>query len=180
VAKSFLDLFGEAIDYFSREYEDLGKAFAGLDSKAQAAAAVAGVMTAALLTVTARDSYRHAVRLFGLSILVPIFGALVLLLLSILASILTMRVRSVPPPYNSEGVAASLEDLAGLSAEELTEEAFQNHYRDIMKAWKKTLEDTRPVIEEKAEWLQRAQFLLLGAAIFVVFVIAIIVLYETS
>src|SRR5204863_895625 len=93
---------------YARAAEDLTKALATLDTKAQGTGTIAGVLLAALLTVTGRDSFSQTVRLFPGFMLYCVGGAVLILFVALIASVRATALLKVPLPYMAYQMAAAI------------------------------------------------------------------------
>jgi hypothetical protein len=160
-----IPLYSAAVDYSAKEYDDLWKTLTALDAKAQGTTAIAGVMTAASLTITGRESFATANRLFGIWLLLPGALALLLLILAIIFSVVGMKVRALPEAFRSRQVAATLRDLTAIDESERNADALLRYYQGLLSGWKDTLDEIESVLSKKAMWVEAAQALLLAGTI---------------
>ena len=178
MADDLVDILKVALAYSASEYEDVWNTFTAVDSKAQGTTAIGGVLVAALVATTARESFSHAARELALVLTGPLFLSLVLVFLSLAASLLALRVRAFSPPYDTEAMLSSVSDLVALDPAERTDEVSHNHYRTFIQRWRDLLEETQPILLRKAEWLHRAQLLLLASALAAGLFVGEMVLYQ--
>jgi hypothetical protein len=149
-----------------REYDDLSKTFVALDGKAQNTIIAAGIFLAAItafLDQARLQQYLQIGRCFALFFL---GGAAVLLVGSIIASLLGMRIRRVPTPLNAGDLGRMVDDVLALHSSELNEPTHENFLRDQIEAWRGTLDGMAAVNGNKATAALVGQVLLVIAAVF--------------
>lgn len=156
----------QVLQVAAREYADLSQTFATLDGKAQSTVTAAGIFLAAItafLDQARLQQYLQIGRCFALFFL---GGAAVLLIGSIVACLLGIRIRRVPTPLSSEELARMVDDILALSSSELGEATHENFLRDQIASWKETLDGMSGVNDGKARAVLMGQILLVAAAVF--------------
>jgi hypothetical protein len=144
------------------QYDDYYRSFVGLDGKAQAAGTVAGVVLAALFAFV-NASHSAAIPLpapRGLHIL--LFGSSVGALLTVIISIIAMRVRDAVTPFAATEQITEAEDLADLPASEISSDRILLYYRGRLTHLKMALGDMSRHITIKGRWALTAQIVLIS------------------
>jgi hypothetical protein len=140
------------------EHKQLADDWKLVDAKAQACTAIAGVLLAALMVFvkdvgTSSPSWQHKVLLLCL---------LVCLAVAILSALKCMLRREVEDPLTADGARAMIDDAFGKPD---AERAWRMQ-SDVLRSWSIANNDVRKkIVNDKAEWLFRAQASLVAATI---------------
>lgn len=158
---SFSDLSRLALESYREEYRDLSETWRSLDTKAQGLGAIAGIFLAALFAWA-----RELPVTLGRCEHWLVVGSILLLVGTILAVVLALRVRRVAAPPLGEETAQMVTDiLRKQSADELGER-LAAFYHDQITAWKDTNRDMRQHADSKASRIGFAQATVLLAGVF--------------
>lgn len=156
-------LLEKTLNYLAADYSILERTFAGLDAKAQATFAVAGIFLALLGNLIADPQIAAAIT--GSCAAIPLFFiTLGGLLGSTLLCIWAMRIRRIPTPLEGEKLSEVAGDVLAPQGDVSTE-TYEGWFREQIGAWEQPLREMRQVNEEKAAWVLRAQGVLMAAII---------------
>ncbi|MBX3624795.1 MAG: hypothetical protein KF892_07275 [Rhizobacter sp.] len=147
-----------ACDNASRQYDDYGKTFTALDTKAQAVVTMAGVILAAIVTLTNSGRLGQLVGsssgpVVALGVL-TICMTLVCMALGFYAS----RVTPVSVPFAAHDQIQEVDDLLHLPADEVSKEKLLGYHAARMKHWKASLANIAQAVERKAVLVRAAQW----------------------
>lgn len=147
-----------------RQYEDYYKTFTALDTKAQTAGTVGGVVMAAVV------AFINAPRLSPTIPKALILATTALALLTVILSLCVSWVRSTAVPYAAEEQIAEAEDLASLAGEQITADHVLRYYRGRLEYLSAALSDIDSGVRAKGGLLLAAQ-LSLAATLVVLMVL---------
>lgn len=157
-------LLEKTLNYCAGDYSILERTFAGLDTKAQATFAVAGIFLALVGSLIADREIAAAIRGSCPAILL-LFLTLGALLGSTLLCVWAMRIRRVPTPLEGEKLSEVAEDVLAPESGDVSRETYEGWFREQIGAWEEPLKEMRKVNEDKAAWVLRAQVALVIAII---------------
>ena len=149
-----------ALQSAERDYQDRGRVFGILDSKAQNTAAIAGVLIGAILTVTGRSDFRASLHVLGPFLLVPLLLSAVTLFASVMLSLLTMHLRPLPAPMATTEAKRTLNNCMALADTQSDLQCLVRFYSDLLNLWDPALARLEAVNGPKAARLLLAQRLL--------------------
>jgi hypothetical protein len=164
-------LLKTVLDAYRDEYEKMVGSWRGLEGKAQGNIAIAGIFIAGAFAFV-RDIIRTSPN-YQKHIFVVV---LVLLVVSVINSLLALRIRSVPGPPGGEMLSKLVGDLLPLISEKDFEDRMQAFIGDQIKGWKQCVEKVREANGDKAVYLWVAQLALLAAILLVAALTIIIAL----
>lgn len=155
-------LVGLALERAQFEYTECADNWKALDAKAQGTAALTGIFLAALLAFFGREVCSHNL---DVHLKVTAVGLLVLLILSVVASVLALRIEEFDMPPSGRSTKADVDRLLrlDLDGDKLRDErlALLKELTDIWLACNDKLDSCN---ERKGRWIQRAQLSLAAAA----------------
>ena len=163
-----------------RQYTDYGRIVGALDSKAQSATTIAGILLGALLTISGRDRFLDAVRVLSLGLLVPLITSIVLLSIVIFVSLRAMYVRAFPRSIGVPDVTDIASSICALPESERAAFPIYNFQGDLLALWTTTLRDVHRVVAAKAQLLKVAQLFLQAAIVGVVLALLQVLLFAVS
>jgi hypothetical protein len=172
-SKGYRDLVAFVVDYAAREYDDQWKTFTALDAKAQGTAAVGGILIAALVTLSGRDSFIKVIEIAGAVVLVPLMAAIVFVFASLVLSLYSVLVQQMEKPYDTEVLRKYLDDVSALPADQINEELISRFYNEVVDGWQKRVKGMDAVLERKADGLRVAQIFLFAALLIAVVVLCV-------
>jgi uncharacterized membrane protein len=158
---TLLTIAKDACKSAEAQYDDYYRSFVGLDGKAQAAGTVAGVVLAALF------AYVNASHSVSISNPPPIASHILLIgcavgaLLTVVVSVISMRVRDAVMPFAATEQITEAEDLAALPAAEISSERVLRYYRGRLNHSKLALGDMSKHISIKGRWTLGTQIILI-------------------
>lgn len=147
-----------ACDNAAKQYDDYGKTFGALDTKAQAVVTMGGVILAAIVTLT------NSGRLGGLMAASsgPVIALGVLTICMTLACMAlgfyASRVMPVSVPFAAHDQLQEVDDLLQLPAAEVSKEKLLGYHAARMKHWKVSLKNIAQAVERKAALVRVAQW----------------------
>ena len=165
--KSLLSL---NLDSYEKEYRELWEVWRHLENKAQGTIAISGIFVAGVFAFIHTSGPLSSVMekiLLSLSIL--------LLIISIILSILVLRIREFISPPIGDSLDNLVKDITE-SKEEITSETILNFINDQSLMWKKANKKLNEVNSSKAKYLLGAQWVLLAAIVIMAF-LTLITLY---
>ncbi|HEY0821301.1 MAG TPA: hypothetical protein VGD46_21160 [Rhizobacter sp.] len=143
-----------ACDNAAKQYDDYGKTFTALDTKAQAVVTMAGVILAAIVTLTNSGRLGNLVASSsGVAIALGIV-TLCMTLGCMALGFYASRVTPVSVPFAAHDQIQEVEDLLQLPADEVSKEKLLGYHAARMKHWKASLRNIAQAVERKA-WLVR-------------------------
>lgn len=156
--KTQFALLDRGLEACYRRYADLSTQWAGLDTKAQGTATVAGIFLAGVFSFvnSLPQSSSVAERLL-------MTVAILLLGMSILLALLTLRLRHVREVCARDFVSAT-EDLLGAKDGNPAERT-RDFIRDQINLWFTAIDTIKTVVDRKARNLQLAQLMLVLAVV---------------
>jgi hypothetical protein len=151
-----------ACDNAARQYDDYGKTFSALDTKAQAVVTMGGVILAAIVTLT--NSGRLGNLVAASSGLVITLGVLTICLTIACMALgfYASRVMPVSVPFAAHDQIQEVDDLLQLPAEEVSKEKLLGFHAARMKHWKVSLRNIAHAVERKAFLVRCAQWGIVG------------------
>jgi hypothetical protein len=161
-------------------YKENGRILALLEDKAQKTATLAGGFLAAAFAFLRRDTLRDLANsegYFGL-VLLAIATGLLLLCVFMAGAVLWARTLRLPP--DARKVAQYCNTLLGQSATSPTDEQRENHLRDQIDGWNKTIRFQNVVIMNKSKRLKTTQKLLAGGMSAVTLLLILLIFSRSS
>lgn len=146
------------LDAYLIEYKELSETGRGLESKAQGSIAVAGIFIAAAF------AYIRDITPIALSPEKILLGlAILLLVLSVILSILALRVRKVTAPPLGEFTHYYIKDLLQVTDEAAFQEYLPVVFNDHATRWLNIKQETYKLNQIKARYLWSAQLFLMAS-----------------
>jgi len=174
-AERLISVAENACDNASKQYDDYYKGFSAQDGKAQNAATVSGIVLAAVVALANGGRFRI---LFSgscpcafLLVLVPPLGALITIVLSLMAT----RLMAITVPFDIAGQIEEADDLNKIARDQLSADHIISYYFAQLDHWKEAIKDIEEKAAKKAKWLFAAQLVLVFTVLMFVllFVISI-------
>jgi hypothetical protein len=154
-----------ACDNAAKHYDDYYKSFTALDGKAQATAAVSGLVLAAIAAF-AKDGRVPLIVSSAHVGIVVVLGAPVAALASVIICLFGARVTEVVVPFDSPEQIREAKNLADLGCEEFSQEHVLDYYRARLEHWITALESIESVLKRKASWTLGGQIAMIAALVF--------------
>jgi hypothetical protein len=174
-----ISLAQNACDCAAKQYDDYYKSFAAFDVKAQATAAISGLVLASFVAFVNAGRFQPLLnggRMFGyLFVISPPTLALCAVIVSLIAS----RVREVTIPFDSIEQIREAEALAELACEQFSQIHVLDYYRARLDHWRGAVDAIATEADAKARWVERAQVLMVSALFFLL-ILFIVTLLKSS
>jgi hypothetical protein len=154
-----------ACDNAAKHYDDYYKSFTALDGKAQATAAVSGLVLAAIAAF-AKDGRASVLVSSGYGSIVVVLGAPIAALTSVIICLFGARVTEVVVPFDSPEQIREAKNLTDLDCDEFSQEHVVNYYRARLEHWITALESIESVVKRKACWILGGQIAMIASLVF--------------
>ena len=159
-----------ACDNAAKHYDDYYKGFAALDGKAQATAAVSGLVLAAVAAFL-KDGRVPALVSCSRWWILLILASPISALISVILALIGAKVTEVIVPFDSPEQIREAKDLAELDCGEFSQAHVLNYYRARLEHWINAIESIQSVVERKSCWI------LTGQIAMIVALVSLLVLY---
>ena len=169
----------DARDAASKQYEDYSNAFVNLDTKASAAATIAGLVLAAVVAFL-KDGQAPAVARGNCFYMIMIVASPVLALAAIVASMFGAKVTEVVEPFDAPERMREAKNLAEIGCDEFSQQHIIDYYRAQLDYWSKAIEDIRKVVATKAKRVLYGQAFLIAALAILVLVFVVFLLTPSA
>jgi hypothetical protein len=160
-ASELIELVESACSSAQAQYDDMYKGFVGLDGKAQAAGAVAGVLAGFVTSVVNASQFAAFLAggewRYGLLALPAIFAVG-----TVVVSIWAMRVQKTIMPYATDGQMREVQALIELPPTDLSADRLLRYHQGRLKQIHDAIADIRGHIERKGKRVLAAQALLIA------------------
>ena len=153
-----------ACDNAAKHYDDYYKSFTALDGKAQATAAVSGLVLAAIAAF-AKDGRSSVLVSSAYCWIIVVLGAPAAALASVIICLVGARVTEVVVPFDSPEQIREAKNLADLGCDEFTQEHVLDYYRARLEHWITALGSIELVVKRKARWILRAQIAMIASLV---------------
>ncbi len=150
----------DVLSAYEQEHTRLVETWNSLESKAQATVAIAGIFIGGMLAL-AKDITPETGFLARIIILVPT----IILLATVLCAALALTIQTVEDAPEGDNVRAFVDDLLAVDTAEELSERMPRYLGDRSKIWSATNSEHFAANEQKAGWIQRAQWLLFAAIV---------------
>jgi hypothetical protein len=150
-----------ALEAYLHEYKELTETWRGLEGKAQGSITVAGIFIAASFAYVREISTMRPYEKWLLGI------AIALLVISVIFSIIVLKLRKVPPPPLGGFVSYYVRSLIEVNKNEDFQEATQIFFNKHTTKWQSVIEQMYKTNETKAKYLWLAQLILMIAIVIV-------------
>ena len=168
-------LLEKTLQHCVADYAILERTFAGIDSKAQATFAVAGIFLALSGNLIADPELAAALNEHcGTRLL--LFVALGGLVIASLCCLCAMGIRRTATPLEGEAVSEMASDILGPRPTDISIDEYEGWFREQIATWDEPLTALRGANGNKANWVLAAQVVLVAAIISAVSLVMIYVL----
>lgn len=149
-----------ACDSASKQYDDYYKTFSALDTKAQGAATVSGILLASVVAFVNAGRLSTLLSSVGgcghVLVLSPAISALATIVMSFVAA----KVTKITVPFAADEQLEEAGNLADLPPAELSKDHLLSYYRDRLAHWREALKSIAAGVERKASLVLWTQALL--------------------